>query len=154
MRRIGMLFALALAACGGDATTAEGNPSPTASSNPSPAAVVDDFHAEWCAAVLPYSRLIEGEIVVPGSDPSILRGLDDTVERLDSLSVALSDADLDDAAATVRILADRIAEQGDVASQPVIPTTKEVLDALHDGRVATKAVGRAIGPAVDIMGRC
>jgi hypothetical protein len=69
MRRIGVLFALALAACSGDgdATTGEGNPSPTASSNPSPVAVVEDFHAEWCAAVLPYSRLIEGEIVVPGA---------------------------------------------------------------------------------------
>jgi hypothetical protein len=83
-----------------------------------------------------------------------LRDLDDTVERLDTLSVALADADLDDAAAKVRTLSDRIAEQADVASQPVVPTTKAVLDALHDARVATKAVVRAIGPAVDAMGRC
>ena len=151
MRRIGLVvFALALAACGGGG----GESANLAPRSPPPAAVVDDFHAEWCGAVLPYIRLIEGESLVPGSAPAILRDLDDTVERLDTLSVALADADLDDAAAKVRTLSDRIAEQADVASQPVVPTTKAVLDALHDAKVATKVVVRALGPAVDAMGRC
>jgi hypothetical protein len=154
LRRIGVVFALALAACGGDgdATTAEESPSSTASTSPSPTAVVEDFHTEWWGAVLPYTRLVSGEVLLQGA--RILRGLDDAVDRLDSLSVALADAGLDDAAASARTLADAIDEQADVASQKAIPTPKGLADELHEQVVAARAVVRALGAGADVMGRC
>jgi hypothetical protein len=148
------MLVVALAACeGGDAASPVLEETPTESTSPSPAATVDDFHSEWCAAVLPYGRILE-DLPTLDAEPRMLRGLDQAVERLDALSVALDDAELDVAAEKVRVLADRVADQADILDQAGAPTFQGFIETLDEQAAAVKAVGRALDPAVEEMGRC
>ena len=80
-----------------------------------------------------------------------MRGLDDAVDRLDSLSVALDDADLDDAPARVRTLADAIDEQTTLRVNKPSPHQKDSQTRctirlwLREGGRVPSALGRTMG---------
>jgi len=76
---------------------------PASSTAFSPAPTVQDFHAEWCAAALPYTKLLD-DLPALSRDARLVRGLDTAVDRLLALSVALLDEELEETATKVRVL--------------------------------------------------
>lgn len=148
MRRLGLVLVVLAASCGRDAAPE------AAPTTPSPSATVDDFHAEWCGAVEPYVRMVN-DLPILAFDQRIADTANDTVTKLDALSIELDDAGLAEAAGRVGALADAVDKQADVLSsheaelEGALPTKW-----LHQQAQAFPDSDKVIDPAVAELGRC
>jgi hypothetical protein len=102
----------------------------------------------------PYLRVID-DLPTLTRDADIVRTVRNTVDGLDSLTLQLEEADLATTAAAIEALANAIDDQAEVLdSREGEISANSMIDTLDDQAQASKEVNRAIGPAVDQMGRC